>query len=109
MSPSGSCAVVVFLADVQLATDDRLDARMLVRRVDKMDCAKNVAMVGHGHGGHAQLLHALAEFFDITGAVEQGIVSMQMQVDELRHGFGSLVYRNRDRGKLFVSVRIREG
>ncbi len=83
----GRGAVVVFLADVEFAADDGLHARMF-RSVDKVDCAKNIAVVGHGHGGHAQLFHALAKFFDITGAVEQGVVRVQMQVDELGHGFG---------------------
>ena len=45
--------VVVFLADVELAADDRLDP-VLVRRIHKMHRAKDIAMVGHGDGGHAQ-------------------------------------------------------
>ena len=81
----GGGAVVVFFADVEFAADDRLHAGMF-GRVDKMDCAKNIAVVGHGHGGHAELFHALAEFFDVASAVEHGIVGMQVQVDELRHG-----------------------
>ena len=68
-------AMVVFLADVELATDDRLHAGVL-GRIDEVDCAKNVAMVGHGHGRHAHLFHALAKFLDVTGAVEHGIVRM---------------------------------
>jgi hypothetical protein len=56
-------------------------------RVDEMDCAKNIAVVGHRHGRHPQFLHAIAEFFDITGAVEQGVVRVQVQVYELGHGF----------------------
>jgi hypothetical protein len=51
-----------------------------------VDGAKNVAVIGHGHGWHAQLAYMLAEFFDITSAIEQGIVGMQVQVDELGHG-----------------------
>jgi len=43
-------------------------------------------MIGHGHGGHAKLLHALAELFDVTSAIKQGIVRVQMQVNELGHG-----------------------
>ncbi len=81
----GRGAVVVFLADVEFATNDGLDSGML-RSVDEVDCAKDVAVVGHGHGGHAQLFYAVAEFFDVTGAVEQGVVRMQVQVDELGHG-----------------------
>jgi isopentenyl phosphate kinase len=42
-------------------------------------------VIGHGHGGHAKFLHALAQFVDITSAIEQGIVRVQMQVNELGH------------------------
>jgi len=77
--------VVIFLADIQFAADDRLYA-MLVSRIHEVHRAKNVAVVGHRHRGHAQFLHALAEFFDVTGAVQQGIVGVQVQVDELGHG-----------------------
>ena len=83
----GRRAVVIFFADVEFAADDGFHARLL-SRVDKMDCAKDIAVVGHGHGRHAQLFHALAKLFDITGAVEQGVVRVQVQVDELGHGFG---------------------
>jgi hypothetical protein len=46
-------------------------------------------VIGHGHGGHAQLLHALAELFDVTGAIKKGIVGVQVQVDELGHGYAA--------------------
>jgi hypothetical protein len=77
--------VVVFLADVKFASNNRFHA-LLVRRIHEVDRAKNVAVVGHGHGRHTQLAYMLAELFDVTSAIEQGIVSMQMQVDELGHG-----------------------
>ena len=54
--------------------------------VDEMHRAKNVAVVGHGHGGHAEFFHALAELLDVASAVEHGVVGMQMQVNELGHG-----------------------
>ena len=76
--------VVVFFADVEFAADDRLHA-VLVGGVDKMHRAEDVAVIGHGDGGHAQFLDALAQLFYVTGAVEQGIVGVEMQVDELRH------------------------
>jgi hypothetical protein len=47
---------------------------------------KNVSVVGHGHGRHAQFLHVLAELFHVTGAVKQGVVGVEVQVNELRHG-----------------------
>ena len=101
----GRGAVIVLFADVKFAADDRLDA-VLVRRVDEMHRAKNIAVVGHGHGGHAQFLYALAELFDVASAVEHGIVGMQVQVDELGHGL-VLVYRNGRGGRLWRAVRFR--
>ena len=77
--------VVILLADVKLAPDNRLDARF-VRGIHKMHCAKNIAVIGHGDRRHAQLLDAFNQFFDVAGAVEQGVIGMQMQVYEFRHG-----------------------
>ena len=77
--------MVFFFADVEFAADDGLHA-VLVRGIDKVHRAKNVAVIGHGDCGHAEFLHALAEFFDVTSAIEQGIVGVQVQVDELGHG-----------------------
>jgi hypothetical protein len=85
--------VVVFLADVKLAADDRLHSR-LVGRVDEMHRAKDVAMVGHGDCGHTELFHALDELFHVASAVEHGIVGMQVQVDELGHGWLCCSYSN---------------
>jgi ketol-acid reductoisomerase len=48
-----------------------------------MHCAKNIAVIGHGDRGHAQLVDALDKFFNVASAVEQRIIAMQMQVDEL--------------------------
>jgi hypothetical protein len=87
----GRRAVIVFLADVKLATDDGLHIEFM-RGIDEMYRSKNVAVVRHRDRGHAQLFHALAKFFDITGAIKQGIVGMQVQVDELGHGL-SLILR----------------
>jgi hypothetical protein len=48
-----------------------------------MDCAKNIAVVGHGHRRHAQFVDALHKFLNVAGAVEQRIITMQMKMDEL--------------------------
>ena len=84
--------MVIFFADVKFAADDRLDARFL-RRIHEMHRAKNVAVVGHGHGRHAQFLDPLAQLFYVAGAVEQRVIGMQMQMDELRHEW-RIVLRN---------------
>ena len=73
-----------------------------------MHRTKNIAVIGHGDGGHAELLHVLAEFFDVTGAIQQGIVGVQMQVDELGHE-SILVYRTGNGGKVWRAVRFEVG
>src|SRR6266568_4227156 len=77
-------AMIVLLADVKLAADDWLNSGGF-SGVHKMHRAKNIAVVSHGHGRHAQLFDAMAELFDVASAVEHRIVSMKMKVDELRH------------------------
>ena len=54
-----------------------------MRGIHKMHGAKNIAVVGHGHRGHAEFLNALDKFLDVAGAIEQRIIAMQMQMDEL--------------------------
>ncbi len=76
--------VIVFLADVEFAADDRLDSDV-PGGVYKMHRAKNIAVVGHGHGGHAQFFHPLTEFFHVASAVKHGVVGVEVEVDELRH------------------------
>ena len=67
--------VIVLLANIKFAAHNRLHTRSM-RRVHKMHRAKNIAVVSHGHGRHAHLLHALAKLFDIAGAIEQRIIGM---------------------------------
>src|ERR1700738_2121439 len=77
--------VIVFLADVELAAPDRLDPD-LVRGIYKMHRAKNVAMVGHGHCGHAKFMNPINKFLDVASAVEQGVIAMQMEGNDLVFG-----------------------
>jgi hypothetical protein len=42
----------------------------------------------------------LAKFLDVTGAVEHGVVRMQVQVDELGHGLGRTSLPQPVRGKV---------
>jgi hypothetical protein len=74
--------VVVFLADIEFASHDRFDAN-LVRGIYKMHRTKNIAVVGHGDRGHAEFMNPIDELLDVASAVEQGVIAMQMQVDEL--------------------------
>src|SRR5580700_2587293 len=50
-----------------------------------MHGAKDISVVSHGHGRHAHFFHTLAKFFDVAGAIQQGVIGMQVQVDELGH------------------------
>ena len=74
--------VVVFLADVELASDDRLDSGF-VRGVYEMHGAENIAVIGHGDRGHAEFFDAIDKFLDVASAVEHGVIAMKMQVNEL--------------------------
>jgi hypothetical protein len=51
-----------------------------------MDCAIDVAVVGNGHGLLSDAVDVGYKFFDITGAIQERIVCMQMEVGKLSHG-----------------------
>ena len=67
--------VIIFLADIQLATDDRLHSSP-GGSVHKMHRAKNVAMIGHGDSRHAQLFYALDKLLHVAGAVQHGVIGV---------------------------------
>src|SRR5215467_9344496 len=109
----GGSAVIVFLADVEFATDDRLHT-LLVGGVHEVNGAKDVAVIRHSNSRHPKLFHVLTKFFNVAGAIQQGIVGVQVQVDELGHGsIGSLNQRSAEEGcgrlcvsGLFIHVEI---
>ncbi len=70
-------AMVFLLTHVELAAQDRLHPCGL-GVVKKVHGAKDVAMVGHSHGRHVQLLGALAELLGVAGAIKHRVVGMQM-------------------------------
>ena len=76
--------VIFLLAYIKLATHDRLHPSF-VSRIHKVHCTKNVAMIGHGNRGHAELLYAVDKLFHIAGAIKHGVIGMEVQVDELGH------------------------
>ena len=61
--------VIFLLANVQLASDDWLNSG-LVRSIYEMNGPKNIAMIGHRHGGHAELFHAVNKLLHVAGAIE---------------------------------------
>ena len=82
---ANSRAVVVFFADVELAAEDGLEA-LLLHGVEEVDGAVDVAVVGHGGGGLADFFEVGGELVDIAGAVEEGVVGVEMEMGELcRH------------------------
>ncbi len=72
---------MALLRDVDLAADDRVDA-LGFGRVVELHRAEEVAVVGHGDGGHLLLDHEVHQLGDFAGAVEQGVVGVAVQVDE---------------------------
>ncbi len=78
-------AMVFFLADVQLAAQDGLHAYFF-GGVGKLDRSEDVAVVGHGHGGHVEFLDALHQLGGIARAIEHGVIGVQVKMNELlRH------------------------
>jgi hypothetical protein len=70
---------------VRLVADDRVDAALLALGVE-LDRPVQVAVVGDGAGGHAQLLGLLDQLGDAVEAVQQGVVGVQVEVGELAVG-----------------------
>ena len=76
--------------DVDLAAEDGLDALGL-GLFEELDGAENVAVVGHGHGGHLLLVGLADEVRHTQTAVEDAVFGMVVQMDERRfHGRLSL-------------------
>ena len=73
--------------EVHLAAVDGLDALAglllyLVAHLAQLRHARHHAVVGDGHGRHAEVGCALDHVVDVRMAVEQGIFSVVVQVDE---------------------------
>ena len=82
---AGIGAMIVFLADVEFAAEDGLNA-LLFRRIEEMHRTINIAMISDSHRLLANRFDALDQLFYITGAVQEGIIRMQMQVGKFSHG-----------------------
>ena len=62
---------------IDLAADNRLDARFL-RRLIEINDAVHSAVVGNGNGSLPQLLYPMHELFDPAGAIQQAVLRMNM-------------------------------
>ena len=58
----------------------------LLGLVVELDRAEQIAVVGHGDGGHLLLCDELHQLRDLAGAVEQRVVGVAVKVDEGRVG-----------------------
>ena len=69
--------------DVGLVAHDRVDAHVLGRFVE-LQRPVQIAVVGQGQGVHAQLFGPLQQAGDFSGAVEQAVVAMAVQMGKGR-------------------------
>ena len=74
--------ILVVVADVNLAPKDGFDAVILATLI-KIGRAKEIAVVGDGAGGHAEILGAGAQILDADGAVKQAVFGMAMKMDKI--------------------------
>ena len=65
----------------QKPIQQRLHARF-DRLLLELDGAEQVAVIGHGHGGHLQLSDPIEERVVLDRSVEERVLRVQMQVDE---------------------------
>lgn len=77
--------LVILLGDVEFAADDGVDAFGLGGVVE-LDGSEEVAMVGHGDGGHLLFGDDVHHLGDFTGSVEEGVIGMAVEMDEGRVG-----------------------
>ena len=73
------------LRDVNFAADHGVDAVVLGVIVE-LDGAEEVAVIGHGDGGHFLLGDDLHELRDLAGSIEQRVVGVAVKMNErVRH------------------------
>ena len=68
--------------DVGLHAEDRLDARVERRRLELVR-AEHVPVVRDGHGVHPVPSRVLDQVLDAVRAVEEGVLRVEMEVDEV--------------------------
>src|SRR5579871_5445313 len=79
---------VAVVGDVDLAAEERLHA-LLPRRLVQVDRASEGAVVGEPDRWHVELGGALREIRDPARPVEDGVLRVDVKVDEGRVGHGS--------------------
>lgn len=76
------------LGDVNLATDDRLDAARRARLM-QLDRTKHVAVIGQRDRRLFVCLTRLDQVGNPVGSVEQAVLGMDVQMNELGSGHGA--------------------
>src|SRR5579862_2492976 len=82
--------MIFLLADVELAAEDGLDP-LLLGGLEEVDGSVDVAVVGDGNGFLSDVGDALYELFYVAGAIEEGVVGVQVQMGEFRHCADSIL------------------
>ena len=90
-------AMVLFFADVEFTAEDRLEV-LLLHRVEEVNRAIDVAVVGHGRRRLADLGEVFGQLVDVAGSVEEGVIGMKMEVRKLSGHMASLLLGNEQDG-----------
>src|SRR5579875_2655332 len=92
--------MILFLAHIQLAPEDRLQPALL-HRVKEVHRAKDIPMVRNGRRLLPNLLQMLRQLVDIASPIQQRIIRMKMKVSKLGSHTSSLLlrYKSSRRGK----------
>jgi len=74
--------VVFGFGEVKLAAQDWLDV-LLLHCIEEVNRAEDIAVVGHGRGGLADLVQVRGQFVDIACSIEKRVISMEMKMGKL--------------------------
>lgn len=77
-----ACAGAAPFGDIPLDSDDGFDAS-LGSRVEEIDGAMHVAVVGERDRGLAQGLGPVYQIIDLAQAIEQGVLTVDVEMDEI--------------------------
>ncbi len=91
-------------SDVRLDADDRADA-VLKSLVEEVEGPEHVAVVGDRDRRHAELGDALAQLGQSVGAVEEGVLAVEMEVDEVAGHRASIIRRSEKEADDAISSR----
>ena len=75
--------LVIALGDVHFAADDGVDV-FGFGGVVELDGSEEVAVVGHGDGGHFQVGGDVHHLGDFAGSIEEGVIGVAVEMDEGR-------------------------